>query len=202
MNSGRTPLYPRWLWWKHTWTFQLAHKPLCSRFHRDVLRLGSLRVCRSCAVMYGSFCVMILAALAVDVRSVMFPGVATWFTTLVVILLSAPASYRLASRYARDLLRGAAGMLAAQGALLLVSLEWPYGLGTIALLAGAWIVYYRMERKRARNIDACAGCAEQGVGGVCSGYRYQTSCLRRYEEDATVWLERQYARRGPTRGLL
>lgn len=187
MIGARTPPALKWLWWRHTWTFQLAHKPLCGRFHRDVLRLGSLRVCRSCAIMYGGFGVMILATFLGGINRFALPGAAALFATLVVVVFSTPMLYPNASRYARDLLRCAAGVLAAQGALLLASSEWPYGLGTIALLSGAWIACHRVERTR--RDDVCAGCAERDSGGICSGYRYQTSCLRRYEEDATVWLE-------------
>jgi len=71
---------------------------------------------------------------------------------------------------------------------------------TTAVMAGAWIAYHRIERSRMRHIDVCAGCAERDCGVVCSGYRYQASCLRKYEDDATSWLERQYARHGSTRG--
>lgn len=190
MNTQKS-LYLRWLWWKHTWTFQAAHKPLCGRFHQDVLRLGPLRLCRSCAAMYGAFALTLAVAAITGVRAVVFPGAVILASTLAVAILSAPRLYHHSPRLARDLLRSASGFLAAQGLALLATSSWLYGTGTLTQLLSAWFIYHRMERETRCEEDLCAGCAEYGGDGVCSGYRYQAACLRAYEDGATTWLERQ-----------
>lgn len=146
--------------------------------------------------MYGGFGAMIFAALLGGTGRVALPGALLLIAALVVAVFSAPAFYPRSSRYARDVLRGAAGMLAAQGTLLLATSEWPYGMGLLALLAGAWIAFHRMDQQRPHEADACGGCAEHGCDGVCSGFTHQAACLRGYEEEATAWLERHYARPG------
>ena len=45
--SVATKAYMKWLWLRHSWTFNWAHKPLCERYARDVLRIGRFHVCRS-----------------------------------------------------------------------------------------------------------------------------------------------------------
>ena len=32
----RTRFVLAWLWWRHTYTFNVAHKPLCERFKQNV----------------------------------------------------------------------------------------------------------------------------------------------------------------------
>ncbi len=109
MPPSPTPLYLRWLWWRHTWTFQAAHKPLCPRFHQDVLRVGPLRLCRSCTALYGSFALGVVAAplywTLLDTRI----GLVVTALLLAIVVVSAPPVYRHASRPLRDVCGAAWG---------------------------------------------------------------------------------------------
>ena len=189
MITKRETGYLKWLWWKHTWTFQLAHKPLCQRFRRDVLQIGKLHVCRSCTAMYTAFGITLAAAFTNSSPEPAIPGPATLAVTVAVIALSAPPFYRHAPRVARDLLRASAGVVAALGVTLLVSSGWLYGAFTLALLFAAWVVYHRLERRDSSMADPCTGCHELTHGAVCSGYTHQAGCVRAYEKKATTWLE-------------
>lgn len=183
------PLYLRWLWWKHTWTFQAAHKPLCGRFHGDVIRLGSLRVCRSCAALYGSFLLALLASpLYIDALG-MLAGATASGALMIVVAASHPAIYRRAPRVLRDGLRSTLGLLTGLCVVMLFSAAWPWGALQVAILGICRQLFQRQRDKHTRENDVCAGCAECGRGGICSGFAEQAVHLRAYEEEATEWLE-------------
>lgn len=186
-----TPLYLRWLWWKHTWTFQAAHKPLCRRFHGDVIRLGSLRVCRSCAALYGSFLLALLASPLYFDALGMEAGATASGALLIVVVASSPAIYRRAKRVLRDGLRSALGLLTGLSVVMLISAAWPWGVLQVAILGICWHLFHRQRDDHTRKNDVCAGCVECGRGGICSGFAEQAVHLRAYEEEATAWLERR-----------
>lgn len=184
-----TPLYLRWLWWKHTWTFQGAHKPLCGRFHRDVIRMGPVRVCRSCSALYGSLALTLLAAPAYYGQLDAHAIAAASGALLGVVAASAPGVYQHVPRRGRDLLRSGLGILIG---LVVVTLFTPlrfWAWGELALLAVAWQVYHRQRDRHRDEQDLCAGCPERGRPGICSGFAEQAVRLRAYEEAATDWLE-------------
>lgn len=191
------PFALRWRWWKHTWTFQAAHKPLCERFHHDVLRFGPLRLCRSCAALWGSFAATLCAAPLYTGLLNVWTGLATATLAALVIHASAPHRYREASRGRRDLLRGGAGALAALGVAHCFTASWPVGLLLLTGFAIAWRVMRRTRNEHHAATDACAGCPELGHPGICSGFREQAERIRAWEEEATDWLSRDVAKVRP-----
>jgi hypothetical protein len=194
-----TPLYLRWLWWKHTWTFQAAHKPLCARFHRDVLRLGPLHVCRSCTALYGSFALALILAPLYAAHWGAGAATAVSALLLAVVVASAPPVYRHASRLQRDFLRASLGTTGGISIALLFTPAWPWGAVNLAGLGLAWLAYRRLRDRRAEVHDACTGCDECGKKGVCSGFAQQATHLRAYEEAATDWLEQGVGHSRPTK---
>ena len=184
-----TPFYLRWLWWKHTWTFQAAHKPLCGRFRRDVLRFGSLRVCRSCAALYSSIGVALLTAPMYYAHLSAQTAAMAGGILLAIVVASAPTPYQHAPRALRDVLRAGLGVLIGVAVVLLFTPMWLWGAGQLGVLALAWRAYHRQRDDHTNRHDLCEGCAECGRDGICSGFVEQASHLRAYEEAATDWLE-------------
>lgn len=193
------PFALRWRWWKHTWTFQAAHKPLCARFHHDVLRLGPLRLCRSCAALWGSFAATLCTAPLYAGLLNTVTGLAVAALAALVLYACAPRRYRAASRARRDLLRGGAGVLAALSLAHLFGPGWPVGLVLLAGLAAGWRALQRARRVLHQTGDICAGCPELDQPGICSGFHGQAEKIRAYEEEATDWLACDIAKARPSR---
>ena len=190
--SITSSVYMRWLWWRHTWTFQGAHKPLCDRFHRDVLHMGRLHVCRSCAALYGSLGVALVGAPLYRDYLGTAVGVSVTGLLLSVLLLSSPAHYRHRGRLGRDLLRGLTGALGGVSLVALTTVACPWGIVNLVGLVVAWRVFRQTRNQYATQSDACTGCSECGKEGICSGFQQQAMHLRAYEEAATTWLEQGY----------
>lgn len=186
-----TPLYLRWLWWKHTWHFQAAHKPLCARFHQDVLRIGHLHLCRSCAALYGGLALALLLAPLYQQGLNGLWGVLVGLLLSGVVLASRPTHYRHANRSTRDGLRFALGVLVGVSVVMLTSPLWPLGLFQLSLLLVAWRCYQGLRHEHAQVNDGCTGCPELDQPGVCSGFRKQAAHIRAYEESATDWLDQR-----------
>lgn len=185
-----TPLHLRWLWWKHTWHFQAAHKPLCARFHRDVLRIGRLHLCRSCTALYGGLALSLLLAPFYH-HWMTVPWAVTVSALLgMVILASGPARYRGASRLTRDILRSGLGVLVGLSVVMLTTPLWPLALLHVGLLVVIGRFYQGLRHAHGRNADGCAGCPERHQPGICAGFQKQAEYIRAYEESATDWLER------------
>ena len=178
-----TRLRLRMLWLRHAHSFLWAHHPLCERFRGDVLRIGHVRLCRSCLAVYLG-----IAAGGILFATTSLVSTPTLPVTLAVptIFLSHPRLYKRMPRIARDLLRGSMGLLIAScGGLLLSG-----SLVTGALLSVAvftfWRFYFRL--RRTRRLAACDGCPELNAGGVCRGFAHQAECVRNYEREATELL--------------
>ncbi len=173
----------KWLWFRHMGPVLFAHKPLCKYFTRDVIRIGSLRVCRSCACLYAG---VIVAAVTLGALHA-----AGWHVLIsplllglpLVLGLSMPPIYRRMPRFMRDLLRFATGGLVAGGAFLLFTGNWQFGLPCLLALFVAWR-YYRKVRRSLMS-DPCLGCPELEHLTVCSGYAPQAERFRSYEEEAS-----------------
>ena len=60
-------LYLKILWLRKTASFYWAHKPLCAAYKDDVLRIGGIRLCRSCFLAYSGMLSNLLAL-------ILFPG--------------------------------------------------------------------------------------------------------------------------------
>ena len=164
---------------RHDWWFRWAHHPLCARFREEVLRIGRVRVCRSCALLYAGLVAFVLLPLSTG-------GLGPWLlpifygSTAVVLIPSHPRWYHRYSRGTRDLLRFAAGVWIA----LLVGLfiEGWYLLGFVNLAAAFLLHRYYGRVRGEKQCGMCDGCPELAAPGICSGYREQATSLRELEE--------------------
>jgi hypothetical protein len=170
-------LQQTWLWWKHTWWFQLAHGPLCTRQRTNVFRIGPCYLCRSCTLLYFA-----LASMLVGLAWVRPPTnllALGCFTLLVpLLILSYPWLYRALPRLGRDAVRLATGVfLAFLFALFLTNLWWLAGLTLVAL----FLVFRYLQRQRRQvKQSECLGCPELRPNHICSGYSHQSAAIRTY----------------------
>jgi len=177
----------RWTWWRHTWTFQVAHKPLCEHYAHDVLRLGRLRVCRSCTCLYTGLTLGVIVSALLPAGPLMIWGTALTLAALV-LPLSFPRWYPRWSRGARDLLRGGSGVAIA-GLLAPLWLGEPaLGLSTLATIVAVYVWFSRVRREK--KLRYCEGCSELNTAGVCSGYKHQAERIQAYEEATLARLNR------------
>ena len=187
--SLRDRIALRLLWLRHAWKFNWAHKPLCERFHGEVLRVGALHVCRSCTFLYAGLIAAGIAGIlrpeAIAGRPCLFAGVLAG-----VALLSAPPFYKKWPRPVRDLLRFGAGALIPAGFIVLVHGSLILGAAGLLLLWIHWRVYLR--RRRERRARACEGCSDLTAGTVCPGFRMQADAARAYEHAASARIARQF----------
>jgi len=175
----------RFLWLKHTYPYRWAHRPLCSRFRRDILKVGPIHLCRSCLCVYAGLLVS-GAALACFpmIRNSAIPlllclGVPT-------LILSAPLLYAKFSRHVRDVLRFSTGCCIP----LCICTGLTGHVAASALCAVIlflfWRIYFTLRRNR--KAAACTGCVEIGEPGICSGCSRQADGIRAYETEATALL--------------
>ena len=180
-------LYLKWLWLKKTWRFLWAHKPLCQYFQEDVLQLGVLYLCRSCACTYAG--IFVGMGLPLIYRNLVGGDVELILVILscCTIPLSSPQQYKRLPRPCRDILRFSLGMIICLSFLLLVF----YRKFTVALpLVYVAILFARRyyKQRSLRKIEYCQDCVEYSAGVICSGYHLQVECIREYEEQATAIL--------------
>ena len=185
------------LWWlrlRHGWRHRFAHKPLCDRFARDVLRIGPLHVCRSCTLLYAGIAVGFALwallpaspwALAVGLGAVLLP--------------SAPPVYTRLPRGVRDVLRFGAGLLLPMTVAVGVGGALAAARGSLAVMWGFWRLYFLL--RGARRAAACNGCPELTAGGICSGFAQQADAFRQYEEAASSMLMSSGQIRSGLRGM-
>lgn len=167
-----------WRWWKQTWWFQLAHAPLCDAFHGDVWRIGQLRVCRSCTLLYAAIAVSAGVLLCVPLERTLH--LLLCYGALAAILgLSYPPLYSALPRLARDVIRSGAGVFLA----LLFSLAVRgMAIPAAVTLAGLAPVFYFYQRKRQEHKQGvCGRCFEFGQAAVCSGYALQAESIRAFQ---------------------
>jgi hypothetical protein len=179
----------RALWLRLAWKFNWAHKPLCERFRGEVLRIGPLRVCRSCTFLYAGMIAACIAGVvrpeAVAGRPLLFAGV-----LVAVALLSAPPFYKQWPRPVRDVLRFAAGALIPAGFIVLVLGYVILGAAGLILMWIHWRFYLR--HRRLRRARVCDGCPDLSPGAVCPGFGPQAEAARAYERAASARIARQF----------
>lgn len=177
-------VFLRWLWHRHTYWFNWAHKPLCERFRRDVIRFRSVYLCRSCLMLWcGTF-----AALAFSIAEWTPGNVVSGIVCTVILLFSFPKTYKKLPRAVRDLLRFLLGFTMASCVLMIFRGQYLHGISYLAVLFVFWKIYRR--QRRVTKLKACVGCPEFKTESVCTGFRFQAECLRQYEEEATEYLYR------------
>jgi hypothetical protein len=177
----------RRLWWRHTYTFNLAHKPLCARFAHDVLRVGRVYVCRSCLLACAGAVFTGLGLLCVGLPERRWLPV-FYGSLAAVMVLSYPPVYGLLHRLGRDVVRCGAGAVLALMATFFVAGHVGLGLLNVAVFAIGYLASRGAYRRW--KLDACDGCPEVGRGQVCSGYLRQADRIRAYESAAEDYLFR------------
>ncbi len=179
-------LYLKWLWYKHAYPFNWAHKPLCSHFRNDVIQMRSVYLCRSCVMAYAGIGIAVLSSVA-------FPGAADRFGPIILLLCCAailpfsfPKLYKKLPRLIRDFLRFIMGCTIVLCLYLVLSGQYLPGLTGVFLLFLFWTVY--MRGRRIIKLKACDCCSEFGKQDICSGFRFQAERIRLYENEATDFL--------------
>ena len=181
-------LAAKWLWWRHAWPFEWAHKPLCEPYREDVLRIGRLHLCRGCSALKAGFFVVSPLMLWLVPTAWLPELFAALFA--IVSLFSHPALHSRWTRPVRDLLRCAAGCLVPLAVALGIAGQVALGLGALVALGVIYFVYAHL--RKSRRLQRCETC-EESSAGVCSGYALQASLIRDWEEQAA---QREMARRG------
>jgi len=176
--SLRTRLVLAWMWWRHTYTFNLAHKPLCERFKDNVLRLGHVHVCRSCTLLYTSTAATGIVLFCAEATETTLMSV-FYGLYIPVLLLSYPPLYERFPRLAKDVVRCATGsVLVLMVAFFAVGPCW---LGLLNIAVFAAVYRFSLGEYMKWKLRACDGCLEVGRGEICSGYRNQAGRIRAYE---------------------
>ena len=178
----------KWLWLRHTHTFNWAHKPLCDRFKPGVLRIGKLHVCRSCLFAYSGMLIGGIAALVYStfIVTMRLPWLACILAP--VIILSYPRLYKRLSRFIQDGLRFAMGVLLGFIPFFLIYRNFASALLCIVVMFAFWRFYFHQRRLRKRQ--ACEGCPELNLPEICSGFQQQAAAIRLYEIEATDFMYR------------
>lgn len=172
----------RMLWLRHSYTFRWAHRPLCSRFSNGILRMGPMRLCRSCVCLYCGivFCTILCVCLTA-VRGLALPLLLS--VTVPTIALSAPAVYMRWARPLRDCLRFCMGCSIALCACAVLEGHLLVAVACASVMLAFWRVYFAARRRR--RAAACEGCPELGQRQVCTGCVLQAAGIRAYETEAT-----------------
>lgn len=180
-------LVDKWVWWRHAWFFNWAHKPLCEPYREDVLRLGQLRLCRGCSALWFGALITGPLLLALSPRPLWSAIFAALFMTSAA--LSHPSLHSKWPRAVRDALRVATGCLPTLAVGMLARGHPLVGAGALTLLAGTYLLYRQLRKPR--GLHKCESCPESGQG-ICSGYAVQAQAIRVWEEEAS---QREMARR-------
>jgi hypothetical protein len=184
----RTRLALGWLWWRHAYTFNVAHKPLCDRFRHNVWRVGSVHACRSCTLLYGSALLTAVLLLCLQIPDRLL-FLILYGLSGAVVPLSYPLLYERFPRWAKDLLRCATGVVIVLMVAFLLRGQYGLGLLNIAVFAAAYRLCLREYRKW--KLRACDGCPELGREEICSGFCRQAARVRAYETAAEAYLIRE-----------
>lgn len=175
----------RLLWLAYAWPFRFAHKPLCDRFHGDVLHVGRLNVCRGCTFLYAGLVAGIAALATLRPDSTTVAAILAALAALCAIG-SHPARHGRWPRPVRDALRFASGALPSLAGALFVAGAPLLGALALVGLAGLYVAYARA--RSGIKARACDGCPELGAECVCSGFRLQAAAMRAYDERCTAEL--------------
>lgn len=176
----------KYIWMRHTHAFNWAHKPLCDRFMPGVLRIGKIHVCRSCLFAYSGILIGFIAALVYPTLIAAMKLTWLMFTLAPVIVLSYPSLYKRLSRFIRDVLRLATGVMISFIPFFLIHRNFLCGITCVVVMAVFWWIYFH-QRKR-RKMHACDGCPELGLPEICSGFQKQAAAVRLYEIEATDFI--------------
>lgn len=174
---------------KHCYPADFSHKPLCSRFKDNVLKIGKVFLCRSCVFLYTG----IISG---------GPGILLfrdWFTQnffilfvllLLPVFLSYPRVYNKMPRFARDILRFGSGIFMALLLLSWLPMGIPFFIIALSIFTGLYFVYRHLRKKDFHRL--CEGCNEHGQGKICSGFTYKAQLIRNFEKAYEDYLYRKF----------
>jgi hypothetical protein len=190
MKDRALSLKLRLLWYRYCWRFHWAHYPRCAPYSGETLRLGELRLCRSCVYLYGGMLVGLLVAnhFAPEARDLFWWVLGTAFSFM--LGLSKPDKYAKFSRTVRSAIRLSTGLM--MGCWIHAATHGQLIFGGAMLLLTPFAFWWSRNEWGGLRLRRCTECAESQSKGVCSGYTAQARCIRSYEEAATAWAEGQF----------
>lgn len=176
----------KWMWMRHTYTFNWAHKPLCDRFKSGVFRIDKLHICRSCVFAYigisfGIVTGLLYPSMITDLKLTILALILT-----PVIILSYPRLYKKLTRFLQDILRLTMGMIIGFVPFFLIYQNFLCGFTSMVVLLVFWRIYF--HQRKVRKLHACDGCPELDLPEICSGFQQQASAIRLYEIEATDFI--------------
>ena len=193
LQNAVTAVRYRALRLRHDWWYRWAHDPLCDRLGGGVLKIGKLRLCRSCLAMYTGVVVGGAITLSQPAAGAWRLAPHAWAASAAAAgSASLPEVYRHLPRRGRDGLRFTTGILGGLLPVLGLARRWTPFLGLSAAAAGSYRVL--TLKRAASKATACDGCPELQEEGICSGYAQQAVSLRAYERDASEIAMRQRLR--------
>ena len=171
------------LWLARAWPFLWAHKPLCPRFTRDVLKIGRLHLCRSCTLAWSGIAASIVSTWLFKsyITEYGLPFALTLIAPL--LLFSFPSIYKSLPRIIRDILRFGMGLAIPLTIYISLYINLPAGSILLLILVAFW--WYYLHLRKRRKLTECNGCPELSEPRVCTGFTLQAEGVRQYEEDAT-----------------
>lgn len=181
-------IHLKWMWLRHTHTFNWAHKPLCERYRSGVLRIGRLYVCRSCLFAYSGILIGIIAALVYPTRIADLELTRLLFVLVPVVVSSYPRLYKKLPRFSQDILRFVMGGIIGIIPFLLIHRNFISGMTCVFVMGVFWRIYF--HQRKIRKLHACDSCPELDLPEICSGFQHQSEAVRLYEIEATELLYR------------
>ncbi len=181
-------IHLKWMWLRHTHTFNWAHKPLCERYRSGVLRIGRLYVCRSCLFAYSGILIGVIAALVYPTHIADLKLTRLLFVLVPVVVSSYPRLYKKLPRFSQDILRFVMGGIIGIIPFLLIHRNFISGIICVFVMGVFWRIYF--HQRKIRKLHACDGCPELDIPKICSGFQHQSEAVRLYEIEATELLYR------------
>jgi len=179
-------IYLKFLWFKKTYPFNWAHKPLCAHYEEDLLKIQNMHICRSCFFAYSGITANIMFLIIFRDFFIEYGGIVISSLLSFTLPLSQPIIYKKIPRKFRDLIRFFMGALIVQIVFALLTGQLILPLIAICLSYISWKIYFK--QRAIRKIDLCHACPEYSEDKVCSGYKAQQSLIREYEEEATEYI--------------
>lgn len=182
----------KWIWFRHYYQFAWAHKPLCTSYHGETLKLpGDIFLCRSCTILWSGFALSLLTQWLVGFHE---NASGAWTISVIAITaltagLSHPRLYKSWKRSVRDILRFSAGASGAAIIILGFSTHWLIPVIMGFTLFVFWKFYFKLRKDR--RLLVCQKCHEYNPDSpnVCSGYKFQFHRIKRYQDSASQLIE-------------
>ncbi len=176
----------KYLWIKHSYTFNWAHKPLCKHFSKGFIKLNKIYLCRSCTMTYFGITVSLLSLFSFISFFNKFGSLTFIMLCLAILPFSYPEVYKNLHRSICDLLRFFLGFIIPLSIYLILSKQYMTGIPGIIIILLFWKIYF--HKRKIRKLKACDNCIEFDKGEICSGFKMQAQNIRNYENEATDFI--------------